>query len=43
VVRRGHLVPARANTRLDPGDEVVLLTDPSSDDSQRGLFEPRRR
>jgi potassium/hydrogen antiporter len=43
VVRRGHLVPARASTRLDPGDEVVLLTDPSSDDSQRGLFEVRRR
>jgi cell volume regulation protein A len=43
VVRGGHLVPARANTRLDPGDEVVLLTDPSNDDSQRGLFEPRRR
>jgi cell volume regulation protein A len=42
VVRGGHLVPARANTRLDPGDEVVLLTDPSNDDSQRGLFEPRR-
>jgi cell volume regulation protein A len=43
VVRSGHLVPARASTRLDPGDEVVLLTDPSNDDSQRGLFEPRRR
>jgi potassium/hydrogen antiporter len=43
VVRSGHLVPARADTRLDPGDEVVLLTDPSNDDSQRGLFEPRRR
>ncbi|HEX8861186.1 MAG TPA: potassium/proton antiporter [Actinomycetes bacterium] len=43
VVRSGHLVPARASTRLDPGDEVVLLTDPSNDDSQRGLFEARRR
>jgi potassium/hydrogen antiporter len=43
VVRSGHLVPARATTRLDPGDEVVLLTDPSNDDSQRGLFEPRGR
>jgi potassium/hydrogen antiporter len=42
VVRRGHLVPARADTRLDPGDEVVMLTDPSNDDRERGLFEHRR-
>lgn len=42
VVRRGHLVPARAGTRLDAGDEVLLLADPSSDDSAGALFEPKR-
>lgn len=42
VVRRGHLVPARAGTRLDAGDEVLLLADPSSDDGARALFEPKR-
>jgi cell volume regulation protein A len=42
VVRHGHLVPARAFTRLDAGDEVVLLADPSRDDSARALFERKR-
>jgi cell volume regulation protein A len=39
VVRQGHLVPARPDTRLRSGDEVVVLTDPSNDHTQGGLFE----
>jgi cell volume regulation protein A len=39
VVRQGHLVPARSDTRLRSGDEVVVLTDPSNDHTQGGLFE----
>ncbi|HZD37453.1 MAG TPA: potassium/proton antiporter [Actinomycetes bacterium] len=39
VIRRGHLVPARADTRLRAGDEVLTLTDPASGDDDRRLFD----
>jgi cell volume regulation protein A len=27
IIRNGQLIPARADTRLEPGDEVVVLAD----------------
>jgi cell volume regulation protein A len=40
VIRQGHLVPARSDTRLRAGDEVLALTDPLRGDDYRELFEP---
>jgi potassium/hydrogen antiporter len=40
VIRHGHLVPARSDTRLHAGDEVLTLTDPAAGDDHRELFEP---
>jgi potassium/hydrogen antiporter len=39
VIRRGHLVPARGDTRLEPGDEVLTLTDAVNGDDQSKLFD----
>jgi cell volume regulation protein A len=40
VIRDGHLVPARADTRLQAGDEVVMLADPEHEADLRSLFQP---
>ena len=43
VIRHGHLVPARGDTRLHAGDEVVTLTDPEAEAAVDGLFRAPRR
>lgn len=40
VIRDGHLVPPRADTRLQAGDEVVMLADPEHEADLRRLFQP---
>jgi cell volume regulation protein A len=39
VIREGHLVPARADTHLQAGDEVLTLTDPVTGDDESKLFD----
>ncbi|HZD74990.1 MAG TPA: potassium/proton antiporter [Actinomycetota bacterium] len=41
VIREGHLIPVRADTRLQVGDEVVILADPSDGLNLSRLFAPR--
>jgi cell volume regulation protein A len=46
VIRDGRLVPARADTRLQAGDEVLILADPDPDPGDGldldGLFTPHQ-
>ncbi len=39
VVRAGQLVPVTADTRLEPGDEALVLADPALDTRLRLIFE----
>jgi cell volume regulation protein A len=39
IIRDGHLVPAQADTALQPGDEVVVLAEDADKSSLRRLFE----
>jgi NhaP-type Na+/H+ and K+/H+ antiporter len=38
VVRRAHVVVPRGDTVLEPGDEVLVLTSPESEDAVRSLL-----
>jgi cell volume regulation protein A len=38
VVRGGHLVPARGGTRLEPGDEVLIVVDPEAHTNLDAVF-----
>jgi cell volume regulation protein A len=40
IIRQGHPVPARSDTRLRAGDEVLTFTDPATADDPGTLFEP---
>jgi cell volume regulation protein A len=40
VVRTSGLVPARADTELQAGDDVVILADPELGDTLTALFRP---
>lgn len=40
VIRQGHPVPARPDTLLRAGDEVLTFTDPATNDDPGALFEP---
>ena len=42
IIRRGRLVAARAGTRMEAGDEVLLLADPAAVPALRKLFSARR-
>jgi potassium/hydrogen antiporter len=42
VIRDGHLVPVRADTRLRAGDEVLVLADPEHAGDLDSLFRPAR-
>jgi potassium/hydrogen antiporter len=43
VIRNGHLVPVRADTRLQAGDEVLMLADPEHGPRLERLFRPGPR
>jgi trk system potassium uptake protein TrkA len=38
VVRRAHVVVPRGDTVLEPGDEVLVLASPDSEDAVRSLL-----
>lgn len=38
IVRDGHLVPAQAQTRLRPGDEIVVLSGDEDEADLADLF-----
>ncbi len=42
IIRHGRLVPARSDTRMEPGDEVVVLADPDEVPALKKLFTARR-
>jgi cell volume regulation protein A len=39
IIREGHLLPAHADATLQPGDEVLVLTDDADEPVVRRLFE----
>lgn len=41
IIRHGHLMPIRADTRLQAGDEVLTLTEPGQEPDLDGLFRGR--
>jgi potassium/hydrogen antiporter len=42
IIRHGRLVPARSDTRMEPGDEVLVLADPDEVPALKKLFTARR-
>ncbi|HYZ55160.1 MAG TPA: potassium/proton antiporter [Streptosporangiaceae bacterium] len=42
IIRHGRLVPARSETRMQPGDEVLVLAEPAEISGLRKLFTPAR-
>ena len=42
IIRHGRLVPARSDTRMETGDEVLVLADPAEVPALRKLFAARR-
>jgi cell volume regulation protein A len=43
IIRRGRLVPARSDTRMQPGDEVLVLADAAEIPDLKKLFTAARR
>jgi cell volume regulation protein A len=42
ILRHGRLVPARSETRMQPGDEVLVLADPDEVPGLKKVFTPGR-
>jgi NhaP-type Na+/H+ and K+/H+ antiporter len=42
LIRQGRLVPARSDTRIEAGDEVLVLTEPAEVQALKKLFTARR-